>query len=95
MACGTPVVAFDSGGPRDIVSHRIDGYLAKPFDPKDLAEGILWCFEQAKRGNDLGSAARMKVKAEFDIEAVADRYKTLYEMILTRAHNHPPVMARN
>src|SRR5215469_8246378 len=37
MACRTPVVAFDTGGPRDIIDHRVDGYLAEPFSPDDLA----------------------------------------------------------
>lgn len=84
MACGTPVVAFDSGGPRDIVSHGIDGYLAKPFDAADLAEGVLWCFGRVAQDVPLGDAARLKVKAEFDIEAVADRYHRLYRTILDR-----------
>ncbi|MEG3066598.1 glycosyltransferase [Acetomicrobium sp.] len=36
MACGTPVVAFDANGPKDIIDHEINGYLAKPFEPEDL-----------------------------------------------------------
>lgn len=79
MACGTPVVAFASGGPLDIVSHRADGYLAAPFEPDDLAAGITWCLERLEAGERLGVAARIKVEAEFDIEIVADRYSALYE----------------
>ena len=40
MACGTPVVSFDSSGQTDIISHREDGYLAAYKDTKDFAEGI-------------------------------------------------------
>jgi glycosyltransferase involved in cell wall biosynthesis len=82
MACGTPVVAFNSGGPRDIISHGIDGYLAKPFEPEDLAKGMLWCFERIAADDNLGAAARAKVMKRFDIEAVADRYEALYGAIL-------------
>lgn len=32
MTCGTPVAAFDVGGMRDMIDHRHNGYLAKPFD---------------------------------------------------------------
>ncbi len=89
MACGTPVVAFDSGGPRDIVTHRVDGYLATPFDPDDLARGVLWCLDSVAAGADIGSAARRKVLSEFDIEVVADRYRALYERVLRGAKSTP------
>jgi glycosyltransferase involved in cell wall biosynthesis len=89
MACGTPVVAFNSGGPRDIVSHGVDGYLAKPFLPDDLAKGMLWCFERIAAGMDLGATARAKVLAKFDIEAVADQYEALYETVLGRRAEQP------
>lgn len=82
MACGTPVVAFASGGPVDIVDHRIGGYLATPFEPEDLAAGIAWCLERLENGERPGIAARAKVEAEFDINVVADRYTALYERSL-------------
>ena len=84
MACGTPVVAFASGGPLDIIDHCRDGYLAAPFSPTDLARGIIWCLDEVSRANDLGARVRAKVEAEFDIGVVADRYRDLYERILAR-----------
>ncbi|MGE0660721.1 MAG: glycosyltransferase family 4 protein [Reyranellaceae bacterium] len=87
MACGTPVVAFDSGGPRDIVTHCVDGYLARPFDPNDLARGILWCLDAVAAGEGIRAAAREKVLSEFDIEVVATRYHALYQRILDRSAN--------
>ncbi|MDE2228388.1 MAG: glycosyltransferase family 4 protein [Alphaproteobacteria bacterium] len=82
MACGTPVVAFDSGGPRDIIDHRVDGYLAEPFGADDLARGIGWCLAEVRAGSALGLRARAKVEAEFDIAVVADRYHALYRTAL-------------
>jgi glycosyltransferase involved in cell wall biosynthesis len=79
MACATPVVAFASGGPLDIVDHRRTGYLAKPFCPDDLAAGITWCLDEWAGGGDPGAAARAAVEARFDIEVVARRYRELYE----------------
>ena len=83
MACGTPVVAFDSGGPRDIIDHRVDGYLARPLDTDDLARGIAWSLtEQRTGGGVLGLRARAKVEAKFDIAVVAARYHALYQTAL-------------
>jgi glycosyltransferase involved in cell wall biosynthesis len=84
MACATPVVAFASGGPLDIVEHRVDGYLAKPYCPTDLARGIAWCFGALDRGRDLGALARAKVETEFDINVIARRYRQLYDRVLAR-----------
>jgi glycosyltransferase involved in cell wall biosynthesis len=85
MACHTPVIAFASGGPLDIVEHCVDGYLARPHCPADLARGIVWCLDEIANGNDLGARARTKVETEFDISVVAHRYRKLYERILARA----------
>jgi len=84
MACGTPVVAFASGGPLDIVDHRHNGYLAEAFSPDDLAAGIAWCLERRNIGDDPGARARAKVEAEFDIQVVARRYAALYERSMGR-----------
>jgi glycosyltransferase involved in cell wall biosynthesis len=84
MACRTPVVAFDSGGPKDIITHLHDGYLAQAYSVDDLATGIIWCLDQVKTGPDLGNRARAKVKAKFDIDVVAASYESLYRRILTR-----------
>lgn len=81
MACGTPVVAFDHGGPADIVEHRRTGYLAKPFDPADLAAGIDWVLETDDRTDELGRMARARVDREYDIRIVAARYADLYRRI--------------
>ncbi len=82
MACETPVVCFDATGPKDIVSHKVDGYKAKPFRSKDLARGTEWVLNNDKY-DDLCKNARKKVEENFDIKIVAEKYKQLYEEILS------------
>ena len=36
----TPCVAFEIGGMPDMIDHKKNGYLARPFDTNDLAKGI-------------------------------------------------------
>jgi len=81
MACGTPVVAFGATGLLDIIDHQENGYLAEPYDPKDLAFGIEYCLDQIESGN-MGDNARKKVENCFESGLVANRYISLYNSIL-------------
>lgn len=40
QACGTPVVAFNTTGLKDLIEHMQTGYLADEFNPVDLSNGI-------------------------------------------------------
>ena len=81
MACGTPVVAFGATGLLDIVDHQQNGYLAKPYDTRDLANGINWILKHPNP-EQLAQAAREKVLREFDSRVVAKQYIDLYEQVL-------------
>ena len=37
-ACGTPTVAFNIGGMPDLIEHQVSGYLAIPYEIRDLAK---------------------------------------------------------
>jgi len=82
LSCGTPVVAFNIGGNPDMIDHKKNGYLAKPYDSADLARGISWVLEDKERWKLLSKNARIKVVREFAIEKVARRYVELYREIL-------------
>lgn len=81
MACGTPVVAFAYTGLLDIVDHKINGYLARPFDTSDLANGIEWALN-APNYDELCRNAREKVVWEFDSRVVAGKYIELYKQLM-------------
>jgi glycosyltransferase involved in cell wall biosynthesis len=81
MACGTPCVAFNQGGVPDLIDHQLNGYLAQPFDPSDLAEGIIWVLENENRQKGLSLQARQKVEQEFTLGKIAQRHQALYRKI--------------
>jgi len=81
LACATPVVGFDIGGNSDMIEHKINGYLAKPYESKDLASGIEWVLN-APNYDELCKNAREKVVREFDSRVVAKKYIELYKEIL-------------
>src|SRR3546814_8296671 len=82
MACGTPVVAFATGGPTVSVEHWRTGYLAEPFSADSLADGIVWCIEDDHRKAEIGSRARRRAEREFEIDVDAERHESMYENIL-------------
>ena len=81
LSCAIPVVAFNIGGNGDMIEHKINGYLAKPFDASDLKDGIEWILNTTKY-NQLCTDAREKVMREFDSKMVAGKHIKLYESIL-------------
>jgi glycosyltransferase involved in cell wall biosynthesis len=84
LACGTPVVGFDVGGNRDMIVHKKNGYLAKPFDVVDLNVGIDWVLNAINYA-ELSVNAREIVLNKFDSEIVSSRYIELYESVLKKA----------
>ena len=82
LACGTPVVAFNIGGMPDLITHQKSGYLARPFEPEDLAAGMKWVLEDNVRREHLSHHARESVVSKYSMQAVAHKYHALYQDIL-------------
>jgi glycosyltransferase involved in cell wall biosynthesis len=78
MLCGTPVVAFDSGGAPDVVVSRRTGYLARQGDAADLAHGIRQVLESPESVR-LGEAAMRAARELHEPQLVAGRYAALVE----------------
>lgn len=82
LACGTPVVAFNAAGQKDIVSHQQNGYLVKPYEVDDLAHGMAWVLEDTDRHHKLCEQARQAAVDQFSLEIQARQYRTLFEELL-------------
>ena len=84
QACGTPLVVFAANGLNDLVDHKQNGYLAKPFNSKYFAEGIDWTLNSQKKKNRLKYFSLKKFKKNWDSRIVANKYKNLYDKILQK-----------
>ncbi|MGJ3252740.1 MAG: glycosyltransferase family 4 protein [Elainellaceae cyanobacterium] len=82
LACGTPVVAFNATGLKDIVDHQTNGYLAQPYEIKDLANGITWVLQNQQRHAQLRESARLKAITTFSLELQAKQYLSLFTEVL-------------
>jgi glycosyltransferase involved in cell wall biosynthesis len=81
LACGTPVVAFNTGGIPDMVDHNMNGYLAALRDVDDLLRGILW-IESHPDIETLRQNCRKKVEDNFSPEIVISKHLNLYKSLL-------------
>ncbi|BCL39274.1 glycosyltransferase family 4 protein [Nostoc sp. MS1] len=86
LACGTPVVAFNATGLKDIIDHQLNGYLAQPYKVDDFAKGIAWVLEDEQRLQKLSFYAREKAEREFTLELQAHRYSGLFQEVIN-IHN--------
>lgn len=82
MACGTPVIAFDSGGIPEYVRSGLTGLLARVGDAKDLARQISWMLQHDAARDDMARHARQMIEAEFPLSLQARRYVKLYDELL-------------
>ena len=80
--CGTPVIAFNTCGLPDIVTHQQTGWLARPFDTEDLAKGIQWVLSDTVRHMALSEQARTHALEQFSFSMTANQYNKLYKNII-------------
>jgi glycosyltransferase involved in cell wall biosynthesis len=81
LACGTPVVAFDATGPKDIVDHRETGWLAEAYEVEGLSQGIKWIIKEADQVS-LSERARERAVEQYHSKWVAEAYLNLYESVI-------------
>ena len=84
MFCGTPSAAFNIGGIPDLIEHQQNGYLAKPFLPEDLAEGIHWILTDSKRQEELARNNRNKALSQFNLERQTQRYLRVFHDLYSK-----------
>lgn len=88
LACGVPVVGYRWGAQPEIVEHGVNGWLARPYDVADLAEGIRWAL-----ANRAAIAPRARLAAErYPWRRAAEMYARVYADALAkrRAVAHEP-----
>ncbi|MEX0620594.1 MAG: glycosyltransferase [Solirubrobacterales bacterium] len=78
FAAGTPVIASDIAGYRDVVTNWHDGVLVPAADPQRLAEELQRAHQEPERLNRMGRAARESAR-RFAWPTIADDVTEVYE----------------
>ena len=82
MACGTPVVAFRTGGLAELVVHRKTGLLVDiTAGASGLSDALSWMERHPIDRQNMGSAARQRVEQAFTASLMSQRYVELYRSL--------------
>ncbi len=81
LSCGTPVIAFTTGGIPDMVRHEKNGYLATYRSSESFADGMEWVINHPDR-NQLNQDARQTVMNKFSEQIIAQKHIDLYKQLM-------------
>jgi glycosyltransferase involved in cell wall biosynthesis len=75
---GTPVVATDVGGMRELISNKVSGRLVPPTDPHALAAALGDVLADPERAGEYARSALRTVKEVFSTARMLDRLRSAY-----------------
>jgi glycosyltransferase involved in cell wall biosynthesis len=78
---GTPVIASDGGGAREIVTHDETGQLTPMKDCRALSAAIRRCLENPEWSKRLAAQAREQVRRKFSAASMTDRFNHILETL--------------
>ncbi len=81
LACGTPVIAFTTGGIPDMVQHQYNGFLAEYRSSASFCEGMEWIINYPVK-EALRKNARETVMQKFSENIIAEKHSKLYKSFL-------------
>jgi glycosyltransferase involved in cell wall biosynthesis len=85
MALAKPVVAFDQGGPSEVISHGRTGLLVPPGDEAGLADAVASLLEDPGLAERMGSEGRRTVVGRYSSRALARAIVEVYREIRSEA----------
>lgn len=83
--CGKPVIGADIGPTRDVIHDGVDGLLAKPDDPGDLAAKLVELLSDPGKRERMGLNGRTKTLKRFTWDRIIDRMEQLYRQVVDGA----------
>ena len=83
MACGTPVVASNTGGIPEVVMDGETGFLFPPGDVQGMAEAGVALLSDAERWREFSQAGRRLAVERFSAASVVPMYERLYERVVS------------
>jgi glycosyltransferase involved in cell wall biosynthesis len=85
MAYAIPSIAFNLGGPAEIIEDGTSGLLVEPANVEGLCTAIAKILSNANFADSLGEKGRQRIEQEFSADKMVDGIIDVYDAILARA----------
>lgn len=84
LATGRPVITSDMPGMREVVVDGVDGFLAEPMNPHDIARKLKNLLEDDDMRRRFGANGRLKVEQRFTWPRITKMVLERYEHVLEK-----------
>ena len=78
QSCGKPIIAFNTGGISDIIDHKKNGYLIKPFNTLDFSKKLNFLLVNKKVRLSFGKNAYKKALNSWSPKIIRKKYSNLF-----------------
>lgn len=95
MAFSKAIVASDTGGIPEAVSHGETGLLVPPRDARELATAIVTLLKDPDRREKMGRAGLERVKRLFSAEQMVEKTLDVYRNLQSKSENYNPGSERD
>ncbi len=85
MATGLPPIATAVGGAPDVILQGENGLLVPPNNKAALTEALYSLLDDPVRRATLGKAASIRITANYSLNSIAARLRTLYDTVLAES----------
>ncbi len=82
LAVGKPVVGFALDGTPEAIEHGVTGFLARPYDPVDVAKHVLEILDDEPRRVAMGERGRTFAATNFSIDVMVERINAVYRQLV-------------
>jgi glycosyltransferase involved in cell wall biosynthesis len=76
--CGKPVIGSRIGSTQSVIEENVDGLLASPDDPFDLARAIVELLSNPEKRERLGKRGQAKTLARYTWDKVTEKVERIY-----------------
>jgi glycosyltransferase involved in cell wall biosynthesis len=84
LSCGTPVVAFNTGGMKELVRPGETGWLSEEISATGLSSMIEFALGEISKGQDLRGSCRSFAEKNFRDDLQVQRYEELFKALINR-----------